>query len=240
VAILEKDEELIEIPGTLPVLPLRDVVIFPGMITPLLVGRQKSLASLDDAMKNERLLLVITQRELYVEDPSTEDLYSTGTIVRILQIMRLVEGTMRILVEGLARGEVERWTGSKKLFRARVAVHTPKPSGAREMRALVRSVTNQFTEYVQRTGSPTGPADSDPDRRFRPARRLDHCAPYQDRGEAADPEQDTRPVRPSAGCWPRAEISNSRKKIESDVKTRSRRIRRTYLQEQPRPSARTR
>ncbi len=148
-AILEKDEEIIEIPENLPVLPLRDVVIFPGMITPLLVGRPRSLASLDEAMKNDRLLLVITQREMNVDDPSTEDLYSIGTIVRILQIMRLVEGTMRILVEGLARGEVGKWVGGKKNFRARVIVHTPKSSGDREMRALVRSVTNQFTEYVQ-------------------------------------------------------------------------------------------
>ncbi len=121
-AILEKDEELIEIPDTLPVLPLRDVVIFPGMITPLLVGRPKSLASLDDAMKNDRLLLVITQREMNVDEPvDGGPLHRSERSCRILQIMRLVEGTMRILVEGLARGEVERWTGSKKLFRARVA-----------------------------------------------------------------------------------------------------------------------
>ena len=148
-AILEKDEDIIEIPETLPVLPLRDVVIFPGMITPLLVGRTKSLASLDEAMKNDRLLLVITQREMNVDDPSTEDLYTVGTVVKILQIMRLVEGTMRILVEGLARGGVEKWAGSKRSFRAKVTVHSPKSPSGREMRALVRSVTNQFTEYVQ-------------------------------------------------------------------------------------------
>jgi ATP-dependent Lon protease len=148
-AILEKDDEFIEIPKNLPVLPLRDVVIFPGMITPLLVGRPKSLASLDEAMKNERLLLVVTQREMGLDDPSTDDVYSMGTIVRILQIMRLVEGTMRILVEGLSRGSVEKWVGSKKLFKARVVLHTARSSTDRGMRALVRSVTNQFTEYVQ-------------------------------------------------------------------------------------------
>ncbi len=148
-ATLEKDDEFIEIPEHLPVLPLRDVVIFPGMITPLLVGRPKSLASLDDAMKHERLLLVVTQREMNVDDPSTDELYSMGTIVRILQIMRLVEGTMRILVEGLARGSIEKWVGAKKLFKARVVLQTPRSPGDREMRALVRSVTNQFTEYVQ-------------------------------------------------------------------------------------------
>ncbi len=148
-AVLEKEDEIIEIPETLPVLPLRDVVIFPGMITPLLVGRPKSLASLDEAMKKDRLLLVITQREMNVDEPAAKDLYEVGTIVKILQIMRLVEGTMRILVEGLARGEVKRFVGSKKFFKARVLVHSPVLKSNRKMRALVRSVTNQFTEYVQ-------------------------------------------------------------------------------------------
>ncbi|UCG51141.1 MAG: endopeptidase La [Candidatus Latescibacterota bacterium] len=148
-AILEKEDEIIEVPDTLPVLPLRDVVIFPGMITPLLVGRTKSLASLDEAMKNDRLMLVVTQREMNVDDPTQRDLHNYGTIVKILQIMRLVEGTMRILVEGLARGQVERYLGVKKFFRAKTVLRTPRPVSNRKMRALVRSVSTQFTEYVQ-------------------------------------------------------------------------------------------
>jgi ATP-dependent Lon protease len=148
-AILEKEDEIIEVPNTLPVLPLRDVVIFPGMITPLLVGRPKSLASLDEAMKKDRLLLVITQKEMQVDEPTQKDLYRIGTIVKILQIMRLVEGTMRILVEGVARGDVCRYIGTKKFFKAKVDLREPKPVSNRKMRALVRSVTTQFTEYVQ-------------------------------------------------------------------------------------------
>ena len=100
-AVIERDDEVIAIPDALPVLPLRDVVIFPGMITPLLVGRPKSLASLDEAMKGDRLLLVATQRQVGVDEPGPEDLYRMGTVVKILQLMRLVEGTMRILVEGV-------------------------------------------------------------------------------------------------------------------------------------------
>ena len=119
-AFLEKEDEVIEIPDALPVLPLRDVVIFPGMITPLLVGRPKSLASLDQAMKNDRLLRVITQREMNVDEPATEDLYRMGTVVKILQIMRLVEGTMRILVEGLSRAEVTRSRQSRMSTAARL------------------------------------------------------------------------------------------------------------------------
>ncbi|UCH82808.1 MAG: endopeptidase La [Candidatus Latescibacterota bacterium] len=148
-AHLEKDDDVIEIPTTLPVLPLRDVVLFPGMITPLLVGRPKSLASLDEAMKKDRLLLVITQRDMQIDDPVHQDLYDVGTVVKILQIMRLVEGTMRILVEGVARGEVERYLGTRKFFKAKVSLQEPRPVSNRKMRALVRSVTTQFTEYVQ-------------------------------------------------------------------------------------------
>jgi ATP-dependent Lon protease len=149
VATLQKEDEIIEIPAILPVLPLRDVVIFPGMITPLLVGRPRSLASLDEAMKKDRLMLVVTQREINVDEPSPKDLYKMGTVVKILQVMRLVEGTMRILVEGLSRGEAERFIASKKLFKAKTTLYPPAPRGSRRMQALVRNVSSQFTEYVQ-------------------------------------------------------------------------------------------
>jgi ATP-dependent Lon protease len=148
-AKIQREAEIIEIPEELPVLPLRDVVIFPGMVTPLLVGRQRSLSSLDDATNGDRLLLVVTQREINVDDPSEEDLYETGTVVKVLQVMRLVEGTMRILVEGLSRGEVTKFSSSKKRLRATVRLHPPKPVRSRKMQALVRSVSSQFTEYVQ-------------------------------------------------------------------------------------------
>lgn len=146
---LERDDEIIEIPEQLPVLPLRDVVIFPGMITPLLVGRARSLASLDEAMKSHRLLLVVTQKEINVDEPTPDDLYRVGSVVKILQVMRLVEGTMRILVEGLARGEIDRFLSSKDSLRARTTLHPPQPVTSRKMQAMVRSVSTQFTEYVQ-------------------------------------------------------------------------------------------
>ena len=146
---LEREDEIIEIPEALPVLPLRDVVIFPGMITPLLVGRPKSLASLDEAMKRDRLMLVVTQRETSVDDPKEDDLYEMGTVVKVLQVMRLVEGTMRILVEGLSRGEILKLGASKRYFRAQFELHPPSPTRSRKVQALVRSLQAQFTEYVQ-------------------------------------------------------------------------------------------
>ena len=148
-ASVEREDDSIRVPGSLSVLPLRDVVIFPGMITPLLVGRPRSLAALDEAMKGERLLLVLTQRQMNVDDPAPEDLYQVGTVVKILQLMRLVEGTIRILVEGVARGEVERFHKTRKYLRADVRLMTGTPVASNQMEAMVRSVSSQFTEYVQ-------------------------------------------------------------------------------------------
>jgi ATP-dependent Lon protease len=145
---VEKDDD-IKVPASVPVLPLRDVVIFPGMITPLLVGRPRSLASLDEAMKGDRLLLVLTQKQMNVDDPAPEDLYEMGTVVKILQLMRLVEGTMRILVEGVSRGKVLRFHKTRKYLRADVKAIDSPSLASKQMEALVRSVSSQFTEYVQ-------------------------------------------------------------------------------------------
>jgi ATP-dependent Lon protease len=146
---VEREDDSVRVPESLSVLPLRDVVIFPGMITPLLVGRPRSLAALDEAMKGERLLLVLTQRQMNVDDPAPEDLYQVGTVVKILQLMRLVEGTIRILVEGVARGEVERFHKTRKYLRADVHLMSGAALASNQMEALVRSVSSQFTEYVQ-------------------------------------------------------------------------------------------
>ena len=147
--VIEREDEIIEVPDALPVLPLRDVVIFPGMITPLLVGRSKSLASLDQAMKNDRIMLVITQRQMNIDEPGPGDMYQVGTIVKILQLMRLVEGTMRILVEGVARGRVAKFHKTRKFFKADVDVIPPEEITTQKLEALVRSVSSQFSEYIQ-------------------------------------------------------------------------------------------
>jgi ATP-dependent Lon protease len=148
-ATIEREEGVVRVPDSVPVLPLRDVVIFPGMVTPLLVGRPRSLAALDEAMKGDRLLLVLTQRQMNVDDPAPKDLYEMGTVVKILQLMRLVEGTMRILVEGVSRGEALRFHKTKKYLRADVRLVTASSVESNRMEAMVRSVSSQFTEYVQ-------------------------------------------------------------------------------------------
>jgi ATP-dependent Lon protease len=100
-------------------------------------------------MKGDRLLLVLTQRQMNVDDPAPKDLYEMGTVVKILQLMRLVEGTMRILVEGVSRGEALRFHKTKKYLRADVRLVTASSVESNRMEAMVRSVSSQFTEYVQ-------------------------------------------------------------------------------------------
>ena len=147
--IIERDDEIIDVPESLPVLPLRDVVIFPGMITPLLVGRPKSLEALEEAMRSDRLLHVVTQRQMSVDEPGPDDLFEVGTVVKILQLMRLVEGTMRILVEGVARGNIESFHRTRKYLRADVNVIQQEEESTQHQEALVRSVSSQFSEYIQ-------------------------------------------------------------------------------------------
>ena len=87
-----------------PLLPLRDVVVFPHMVIPLFVGREKSVKALDNAMKGDRLIVLATQRDAQVSSPAKDDLYEVGTIAEILQLLKLPDGTIKVLVEGISRG----------------------------------------------------------------------------------------------------------------------------------------
>jgi hypothetical protein len=116
-----RGDESFEFSTQLPVLPLRDVVIFPYMTMPLLVGRPASVRAIERAVAGDRVVFVLSQKNSEVSDPKPEDLYSTGTAVRVLQLFRLPDGTLRVLVEGLVRGHVTNleWLGDS--FRASVS-----------------------------------------------------------------------------------------------------------------------
>ncbi|HQN67810.1 MAG TPA: LON peptidase substrate-binding domain-containing protein, partial [Smithellaceae bacterium] len=100
----EKDDTLKNRTNIIPLLPLRDVVVFPHMIVPLFVGREKSIAALESAMKYEKGIFMVAQKNAKKDDPSEEDIYSVGTIGIIIQLLRLPDGTVKVLVEGKARG----------------------------------------------------------------------------------------------------------------------------------------
>src|SRR5512136_3394296 len=105
--LIEEQNQKLHIPGKLPVLLLRDVVIFPYMIAPLFVGREKSKAAIDQSLAGNRMVLLLTQKDLNVEDPKREDVYDVGTVALVMRMLKLPDGRVRILAQGLIRARVE-------------------------------------------------------------------------------------------------------------------------------------
>jgi ATP-dependent Lon protease len=134
---------------SVPVLPLRDVVVYPHMVIPLFVGREKSIQALDVAMHGDKRIMLIAQKQADVDDPKVEDLYRIGTIATILQLLKLPDGTVKVLVEGIDRARIERLEAGD-YYRADVSL---QPDGEtydeREMDVLGRSVISQFEQYVK-------------------------------------------------------------------------------------------
>ena len=119
---LERDGETFEFRERIPLLPLRDVVIFPYMTIPLLVGRTASVNAIEAAVQRDRVIFAVAQRRPDVGDPSAKDLYRVGTIVRVLQLFRLPDGTMRVLVEGLCRGKAKKFVSGEEHLSALIEV----------------------------------------------------------------------------------------------------------------------
>ena len=143
------NDETLEIRSRLPVLPLRDVVIFPYMIYPLLIGRQMSINALQDAMVRDKLVFLVAQKTPTTDTPVEKDLYSVGVVARVLQVMKLPNGTIKVLVEGLMRGEIRSFTRSGGFVVSRVDIfENERISKDVETEALSRRVMDLFTEYV--------------------------------------------------------------------------------------------
>src|SRR5579875_1524958 len=102
----------------LPVLPLRDIVVFPHMIVPLFVGREKSVRALEDGMKDDKQILLVTQKNAAQDDPSPADIYTVGSIGTVLQLLKLPDGTVKVLVEGGQRARILRFTDNERFFQA--------------------------------------------------------------------------------------------------------------------------
>jgi ATP-dependent Lon protease len=133
-----------------PVLPLRDIVVFPHMIVPLFVGREKSVKALEDVMKDDKQILLVTQKNAAQDDPSPADIYSVGTVGTVLQLLKLPDGTVKVLVEGGYRARIKRFTENEAFFVAEAAALTDAadPAG-KEVEALARSVVSQFEQYIK-------------------------------------------------------------------------------------------
>ena len=131
------------------VLPLRDIVVFPNMIVPLFVGRSKSIKALDFAEKNEKEIFLVAQKDANTDEPNTRDIYKFGTVASILQLLRLPDGTVKVLVEGLERAKISHFTDNKDFFEAYID-HVPNKNVIdKEIDALSRTAMNQFESYVK-------------------------------------------------------------------------------------------
>ncbi|MDU9389425.1 endopeptidase La [Pseudomonas sp. zfem002] len=133
----------------LPLLPLRDVVVYPHMVIPLFVGREKSIEALEAAMTGEKQILLLAQKNPADDDPGEDALYRVGTIATVLQLLKLPDGTVKVLVEGEQRGTVERFVEVDGHIRAEVALIEETDAADRESEVFVRSLLSQFEQYVQ-------------------------------------------------------------------------------------------
>ncbi|WP_033069826.1 endopeptidase La [Thalassospira australica] len=132
-----------------PVLPLRDIVVFPHMIVPLFVGREKSVRALEDVMREDKQILLVTQKDAGLDDPAVEDLYEIGTVATVLQLLKLPDGTVKVLVEGGKRAEITGYVDNPEFFQAYGAVREDSDEDDNELEALARSVVTQFEQYIK-------------------------------------------------------------------------------------------
>ena len=132
-----------------PVLPLRDMVVFPHMIAPLFVGRDKSVRALDDVMKDDKQILLVTQKNAAQDEPMPADIYSVGTIGTVLQLLKLPDGTVKVLVEGGERARIVKFAENPDFFQAYAEVLEDRLGDDRELDALARTVVSQFEQYIK-------------------------------------------------------------------------------------------
>ncbi len=132
-----------------PVLPLRDIVVFPHMIVPLFVGREKSIRALEEVMRDDKQILLVAQKNAGQDDPGTDDIYRVGTVSSVLQLLKLPDGTVKVLVEGNGRAEINSFIDNPKFFQAHAEVLPESDSDPHELEALGRAVVTQFEQYVK-------------------------------------------------------------------------------------------
>jgi len=142
---------VVEVPKdqSFPVLPLRDIVVFPHMIVPLFVGREKSVRALEDVMADDKQILLVAQKDASQDDPSTKDIYDFGTVSTVLQLLKLPDGTVKVLVEGGQRARITGYKENDAFFEATADLIDEPKEDDKELEALARSVVSQFEQYIK-------------------------------------------------------------------------------------------
>ena len=147
--MFDSDSSADDQPLTLPVLPLRDVVVFPHMVIPLFVGRAKSITALERAMEVDKKIFLVAQKDAGQDDPGADDIYQIGTVSTILQLLKLPDGTVKVLVEGVERAEIESYAETEECFSATVVTLPQTQASEREAEVISRSLLTQFEQYVK-------------------------------------------------------------------------------------------
>lgn len=133
----------------IPVLPLREIVVFPYMVIPLFVGRQLSLKAIEMAMEGDREILLVSQKQAKTDNPEVDDLHDVGTVAEIMQLLKLPDGIVKILVEGTSRAQVLRYTETDDYFKAEVEAYDDAEEKNLRTQALMRNVIGQFEQYIK-------------------------------------------------------------------------------------------
>ncbi len=145
----ENENPLPSLNETLAVLPLRDIVVFPHMIVPLFVGRDKSVRALESVMKEDKQILLVAQKNAAQDDPAAADIYQVGTVSTILQLLKLPDGTVKVLVEGIRRARIRSFKETEDYFEVFADAIEDRGDDAKEVEALSRTVVTQFEQYIK-------------------------------------------------------------------------------------------
>ncbi len=158
ISIIEEDDKDIDIPKTLPLLPVRDIVIFTDMLLPLFVGRERSVSAVEEAADKDKLLFLVTQKDPAVENPQPDEVYRVGTVSRILRILKLPDGRLKALVQGLTKARIVRYVKKKTWYRVKIEEISEEESKDvnLETEALMRNVREQCEKILSLRGEMTG------------------------------------------------------------------------------------
>jgi len=158
ISLIGEDEKQEELPTTLPLMPVRDIVIFTDMLLPLFVGREKSVRAVEEAVANSGYLFLATQKDPGIENPKADEIYSFGTIGRILRVLKLPDGRVKTLVQGIARARVIKYVRKRSLYRVQIEIVKEKPAGkiTIEVEALMRNVRENSIKILTLRGEMIG------------------------------------------------------------------------------------
>jgi ATP-dependent Lon protease len=243
ISILDEDDTLADIPLTLPLMPVRDIVIFSDMLLPLFVGREKSILAVDDSVAKDGILFLATQKEPSIENPKTNDIYRVGTVGRVLRMLKLPDGRVKALVQGITRAKIVKYLRHKPYFKVKVELIEELPLNEMtvEIEALMRNAREQTEKILALRGEMTGDVSTVLDSVDQPGKLADLVATNlklkieesQQILEISDPADRLKTV--NRFLMKELELSTMQAKIQSEVKEEIFKSQRDYfLREQVR------